>query len=51
MKTILSLLNRIFLVNKNINKNFSYGKFILENPKATKKERQEAVKKFYDSTR
>ena len=27
---------------------FSYGKFFLENPKATKAERQIAVKKFFE---
>lgn len=47
---INSLLNRIFL-NKNIKVNFSYGKFIKQNPNATREQRQKAVKKFYDSTR
>ena len=30
---------------------YSYGKFIRENPKATKNERRKAIKKFLDSTR
>ena len=30
---------------------FSYGKFIRENPKATRDERRKALKKFLDSTR
>jgi len=30
---------------------FSYGKFLKENPKPTKKQRLEAIKKFFDSTR
>ena len=28
---------------------FSYGQFLLDNPNATRKERQEAVKRFLDS--
>jgi hypothetical protein len=31
-----------------MSKAFSYGKFLLSNPNATKKQRREAVKKFYD---
>jgi hypothetical protein len=30
---------------------FSYGKFIRENPKATREERKKAIKKFLDATR
>tara|TARA_A100001015_G_C14722817_1_gene606600 strand:+ start:643 stop:786 length:144 start_codon:yes stop_codon:yes gene_type:complete len=37
------------LINKN--KSFSYGKFLKNNPNATRKERIEAIKKFLDSTR
>lgn len=29
----------------------SYGKFVQENPKATRQERRDALKKFLDSTR
>lgn len=36
------------IINKNV---FSYGKFLKENPKPTKKQRLEAIKKFFDSTR
>ena len=28
---------------------FSYGQFLLDNPNATRKERQQAVKRFLDS--
>lgn len=31
-----------------IYKIFSYGKFLLSNPNLTRKERRDAVKKFYD---
>ena len=30
---------------------YSYGKFVYENPNASRKERQNALKKFLDSTR
>ena len=30
---------------------FSYGKFLRENPRATKEEKLKALKKFLDSTR
>jgi hypothetical protein len=30
---------------------YSYGKFVQENPKATRQERRDALKKFLDSTR
>ena len=30
---------------------FSYGKFLLKNKKAAKKERKEAIKRFYNTTR
>jgi len=30
---------------------FSYGKFLRENPKATREERKKALQKFLDSTR
>jgi len=39
-------MNRVF--NKKI---FSYGKFILDNPNASVKERRNALKKFLDYTR
>lgn len=42
----------LFQKNKQIKtKSFSYGKFLLKNKNATKKERKEAIKKFYDTTR
>ena len=36
------------MLNKNV---FSYGKFILENPKRIKKERIKAIFKFINNTR
>jgi hypothetical protein len=39
------------IFKKQPKKPFSYGMFMIKNPKATKKERQEAIKKFLDSTR
>jgi hypothetical protein len=32
-------------------KNFSYGDFLRNNPNATRKERQDALKRFLDNTR
>lgn len=43
-----STTNSKLVINKSV---FSYGKFIKENPKSTKKQRLEAIKKFMDSTR
>ena len=42
--------------NKKINNNtdldnFSYGKFLKDNPDATKKERREAILNFFNKTR
>jgi hypothetical protein len=36
---------------KQIIKNISYGKFLRDNPKATKEERRKAIKRFLDNTR
>ena len=47
-KKILNL----FQKNKQVKiKSFSYGKFLLNNKSATRKERREAIKRFYDNTR
>ena len=41
-----------FQKNKQVKTNsFSYGKFLLKNKNATKKERRDAIKRFYDNTR
>ncbi|VVU95374.1 hypothetical protein CPAV1605_1125 [seawater metagenome] len=37
--------------NKSIKEDVSYGNFLSKNPKATKKERQAAIKRFLDKTR
>lgn len=39
--------------NKKINNtnNFSYGKFLQDNPNATKKEKREAILNFFNKTR
>ena len=50
MEMIQRLIKHVFKI-KTPKKVFSYGEFLQKNPKATKKERQEAVKKFYESTR
>ena len=51
---------KVFLRNSSLNKIkkntqkfplYSYGNFCKENPNATRKERQEAVKRFYESTK
>ena len=53
----MRLLNNIIINTFKSNKKivpyevFSYGKFIRENPKATREERKKAVKKFLDATR
>ena len=42
----------LFQKNKQVKvESFSYGKFLLKNKKATKKERREAIKRFYHKTR
>ena len=42
----------LFQKNKQVKtKSFSYGKFLLNNKNATKKERRDAIKRFYDNTR
>ena len=38
------------IIKKKIN-TFSYGNFLLKNPKANKIERRKSIKKFLDSTR
>ena len=35
-------------VMKELYKSFSYGKFLLENPNATRADRQKAVKRFWE---
>ena len=49
LKKIIKIISK----NKKIEtiKVVSYGKFLRENPKATKKERREAIKRFLDNTR
>lgn len=37
--------------NLKTKKVFSYSQFLIKNPKAIRKEKQDAVKKFLDSTR
>ena len=50
MEMIQRLIKNVFKI-KTPKKVFSYGKFLQKNPNATKKERQESIKRFYDSTR
>ena len=47
-----NLFKNLYKFNKKTikKKEFSYGKFLLENPKANKSERRKAIKKFFDST-
>ena len=40
-------MNKIKEISK-VALNFSYGEFLRKNPNATRKERQAAVKRFYD---
>ncbi len=39
------------ITKRTIKQTFSYGKFLRQNPKATREERRKALKKFLDSTR
>ena len=39
--------NKENIKENNINNSFSYGKYLINNPKSTKEERIEAIKKFY----
>jgi len=39
--------NKENLKKRNINNSFSYGKYLVDNPKATKDERIKAIHKFY----
>ena len=47
----MRLLYHIALKNITRKKVYSYGKFLKENPKTTKKNRIKALKKFLNSTR
>lgn len=47
----MRLLYHMALKNITKLKPFSYGKFIRKNPKATKKDKKKALKKFLNSTR
>lgn len=50
MRYIFNLIINRVSITKNP-KSFSYGRFIQNNPNATKKERLKALKKFLDYTR
>lgn len=50
-KYINTLKYMYYKTNINMSKYFSYGKFLVNNYKPTKKERQLAIKKFLDYTR
>lgn len=42
--------NKSLMIKKNT-KTFSYGNFLLKNPKANRIERKKAIKDFFDATR
>ena len=48
---IKKIIKNIFKIKTPPKKVFSYGEFLQKNPNATKKQRQKAIKKFYESTR
>jgi len=50
-KNIYYLNIKTKLIKKEKLPNFSYGKFLLNNPTANKIEKRDAIKKFLDSTR
>ena len=57
MRFFYDIIIKNIIIRYNLQKNlqkknipvFSYGQFMMDNPKATKKERLEAVKKYYNS--
>lgn len=48
---MISRIRKIVTLPITKSKFFSYGQFIRDNPKANRKERQKAIKKYLDSTR